>query len=161
MVTAHDDKTGTDVAVISDELAVKFARMATLIPAEDGAGYERIVGALLNAKTLDDLNAPWEASKAERLVGTVLRLDAATRRPSDFKQGLGVFLVLHCTDTRTGEKVTVTTGAVSVVAQVVNLYATNKIPAYIEFVVAERPTEAGYRPHHLRVHAVSPAAGDD
>lgn len=157
---------GTDVArkddaavapAMSAELVEKFAQMATLIPSEDGSGYERIVEAILSAEAVDALDEPWQSTQAEKLAGRVLRIDSLTRRPSDFKSGLGVFLVVRSTDTHSGEVVTWTTGSVAIVAQLVRAYALGGLPVYAELIIAERPTEAGYRPHHLKFYGPPPA----
>jgi hypothetical protein len=143
-------------AVISAELAEEFATMASMIPSEDGAGYERILEALLHSTSLEQLNEPWETSKVHALAGRVLRIDSVTRRPSDFRDGLGVFLVVRGADVKTGIVHTITTGAISVVGQLVWAYAHSELPFYAEFVIAERATADGYHPHHLKIWGKPP-----
>lgn len=139
-----------EIAPVSPALIERFAQMATMIPSEDGQAYERIVEAILSSATIDALDEPWESTKAELLLGKTLLINGLTRRPSDFKSGLRIFLVVDSVDTATGERVVWTTGSVAIVAQLVRAYALGALPCYAELIIAERPTEAGYRPHHLK-----------
>lgn len=139
-----------EIAPVSPALIARFAEMATMIPTEDGQAYERIVEAILSSDTIDALDEPWESTKAELLLGKTLEIRGLTRRPSDFKSGLRLFLVVDSTDTATGERIVWTTGSVAIVAQLVRAYALGALPCYAELIIAERPTEAGYRPHHLK-----------
>lgn len=154
---------GTAVAVLDEKTVAEFAKMATAIPAEDQGGADRILQEILRAKTFDQLDDPWEASKAEQLAGKVMRLNYATRQASDFRDGLGIFLVLHCTDTKTGEDVVVPTSAVAIVGQVAAMYFNNWLPLYVEFIISARPTKNGYHPQHLKIHgsARTPQQSDD
>lgn len=165
MASSNDSQqAGSEVAPIDKGLLAKFAEMATMIPAEGGGGMERILEQILSATSWESLDDPWESSKAEQLAGKILRLDYAERRPSDYRDGLGIFLVLHCVDTANGEQVVVTTSAVSVIGQVVRAYALKAMPLYVEFVIAARATERGYHPHHLKVHGsgvTETASGSD
>jgi hypothetical protein len=153
---------GSELAILDKGLLAQFAEMVTLIPSEDSSGAERILAQVLSAQSWDALDDPWESSKVEQLAGKILRLDHAERRPSDFREGLGMFLVLHCTDTDSGEGVVVTSSAVSVIGQVTRAYALRALPLYIEFVIAARATTRGYHPHHLKIHgsAATAQAGD-
>ncbi len=157
--------TGSAVAILDKGLLAQFAEMVTLIPNEDSSGTERILSQILAAQSWDSLDDPWESSRVEQLAGRILRLDYAERRPSDFREGLGMFLVLHCTDTETGEGTVVTSSAISVIGQVTRAYALKALPLYVEFVIAARATQRGYHPHHLKIHgsgatAQPPVKGD-
>ena len=132
--------------------------MATMIPAESGSGAEDILRQILSAETWEQLSQPWETSSVDDLLGRRLMLTHAVRRPSTFGQGLGIFLVLHMVDIRTGEKVVKTTGSLAVVGQVCRAYAIGAMPLEVEWCRAERPTEAGYFPQHLKVHDYYPPA---
>lgn len=144
------DPSRDEIAPVSPALIERFAAMATMIPTEDGQAYERIVEAILASASIDALDEPWDTTKAETLLGKVLCINSLTRRPSDFKSGLRIFLVIDSTDTHTGERIVWTTGSVAIVAQLVRAYTLGALPCYAELIVAERPTEAGYRPHHLK-----------
>jgi hypothetical protein len=137
---------------MSAELVEQFAAMAMIIPSETTDAVESIVTQILSAPTWDALDDPWESTQAEALAGVVFRLIDVTRRPSSFRDGLGLFLVIHCINASTGEKFVWTSSATSVVAQIVRAYVAGWLPIYAELVIAERPTESGYRPHHLKFH---------
>jgi hypothetical protein len=152
-MTTHEkqNQPGTAVQPIDPGLVAKWAEMVTLIPAEDAGGADRIFAQLLDAESWEDLNAPWEAAVAEHLVGRRLLLRGASRRPSDFREGLGMFLVLDLWDPHGKRGVVATTSSMAILAQITRAYALKALPLLVEFVVAERPTQAGYRPHHLKI----------
>lgn len=144
---------GTEVAVtqpLSAELVQQFAQMAMLIPSETTDAMESIVSAILNAPTWRELDDPWQSRGAEKVEGKRLRIDDITRRPSDYRDGLSIFLVVHCTDVTNGEKVVWTTSSTGIVAQLVRAYAAGWLPVLAQVVIAKRATESGYRPHHLQ-----------
>ena len=154
---AKRDTTETGQPELSPELVAKYAKMATLIPEDDGSATERILEQILAAETLDQLDAPWDVTKARDLAGQLLRIDALKRQPSSFEGGLRIFLVVFYTNTRNGEQNVFSTSSLSVVAQLIRGYAIGGCPFYAELIVADRPTAGGFRPHHLKLHP-SPAA---
>lgn len=146
-------KPGTDIevgAALSPETVRQFASMAMMIPDENTDAVESIVSAILNAPAWDDLSDPWESTGVADLEGKTLIIHGLMRRPSDFKDGLGIFLVVQYTDAKTGEAGVWTTGSVACVAQLARAYAGGWLPLYAQVIVAERPTQSGYRPHHLK-----------
>lgn len=149
----EEQEPGTEVAITDKKLLAQFAEMVTLIPAESGGGAERILAQILNAGQWDELDAPWETSKAEHLIGKKWWLDSAERRPSDFREGLGMFLVLRGRHQGSGHEVIMTTSSISVIGQVTRAYSIGALPMLVEVIVAERATQAGYRPHHLKIYA--------
>jgi hypothetical protein len=60
--------------------------------------------------------------------------------------------VVHATHGKTGEKIVWTTSSTSVVAQLVRAHCGQWLPIWATVVVADKPTEAGYYPHHLRFY---------
>lgn len=156
-MTSTPTETSTDlVPVVSAELMTQFAAMAVNIPENDDSdAYESIVAQLLGANRLDELNAPWETSKAEQLKGKRIRIESMTRRTSDYGEGLGLYLIIKGTDLGSGEKITLTIGSVAVVAQLARVHALNGLPAIVEVIIADRPTKNGYRPMHLKVYALA------
>jgi hypothetical protein len=143
---------------LSEDIVKRFAEMAVTVPTEDGAGSDRILEQLLSATSWEQLSDPWESSNGMRLRGKLLRIDNITRRPSTYEGGLGIFLVVEAVDTANGEKVVWTTSSLSVVGQLVRAYVMGWFPMYAEVVVADRPTERGYYPQHLRIENVKQAA---
>lgn len=153
-----DDNTSTELAEFDPALVARFAQMATLVPSEDGGGYERILDAILSAESWEALSDPWNVTNADTLRGKRLRIDSIMRRPSQFAGGLGIFLVVKAIDTRTGEALVITTSSVSIVAQLVRAYALKMFPLVAEWVVADKPTDRGFYPQHLNILAATPAA---
>jgi hypothetical protein len=147
----EDEVASAEVALVTDKALLEtFASMALMIPSEAGGGTEDILRKILDAQTWDELDAPWETSSIDDILGKQLRITAAKRRPSSFKSGLGIFLVLTLTDTATGDVHVKTTGSIAVVGQVARAYALDALPAVVEWVRAARPTENGYYPQHLK-----------
>jgi hypothetical protein len=147
-----DDTQGAEVATITDQaLLQQFAEMAVMIPADIGGGTEDILRKVLSATTWDELDEPWETSQVEDILGKRLKITSVVRRPSTLKGGLGVFLVIHLTDIRTGQEYVKTTGSVSVVGQIAAAYARGWMPILVEWCRAERPSQNGFYPQHLKV----------
>lgn len=143
----------TEIAVsetINPALAKQFASMAMLIPSEKEGGGDAILAAILRAESWEHLADPWESTNAAALAGRTLLIRSLLRRPSDYRDGLGIFLVVDSLDFITGEQVVWTTSSAQIVAQLVRVYALGQLPLYAEVIVAARPTERGYRPQHLR-----------
>lgn len=150
---------GTDIApVVSAQTLQVFAQMAAGIPeADDSEAYESILTQLLAAGSVDQLNAPWDTDAVDKIAGHQIRVDEITRRPSDFAGGLGMYLVCKGVDQGTGERVTLTTGAVSVVAQLVRAYFIGGLPIVARWVVGDPSPRTGRRPQHLEIVALAGA----
>lgn len=160
--TQVDDVQRAEVATIEDpKVLQQFAEMAVMIPSDIGGGTESILRKILSAKTWDELDEPWETSDVDDILGKRLKITGVVRRPSTMAGGLGVFLVVHMEDVHTGKKYTKTTGSVSIVGQIAAAYARNWMPILVEWCRAERPTENGFYPQHLKVlDSFAPAPGD-
>jgi hypothetical protein len=152
-MTTTDNRPGTDIApVVSSATMALFAQMAVSIPeADDSEAYEAIVLKLLGATDVDGLNAPWDSNSAEDLTGYRLKIESIQRRASDYAGGLGLYLVCKGVNMGTGEPFTLTTGSVSVVAQLARAWHLNGFPVIAELVIADTPTANGYRPQHLNI----------
>jgi len=140
-------------APIPAEVAERVRQLAAAIPGDDGSGAERIVTQLLDAQTIDDLNAPWEGTSGRNMAGKRLAIRGVTQRPSQFSDGAGIFLVADAVDAKTGEPAVFTTSALSVVIQLARVHQLGLFPVIADVVVAERPTERGFYPYHLRIVA--------
>lgn len=131
----------------------RYQEMALAIPQ---GGEDTAMMAILDRLAATDdpsaLSAPWDSASAEDLFERVLIVDSLKRLPSDFEDGLGLFLVVQCHDPSTGEAITWTTSAMSVVAQLVKAHSEGWLPLKVELVQSDRPTASGYRPQHLRVY---------
>lgn len=139
-------------SALPSELLQQYAAMAMIIPSEDGDAVENILAAILAAPTWEKLDEPWDASGAAKLAGVTFRIDSVIRRPSRYRDGMGIFLVVSCTHGKTGEKVTWTTSSTAVVAQLVVAHCKGWLPIWATVVIADKPTESGYYPHHLHFY---------
>ena len=138
---------------IAADIIARVREAVQGIPEADGEGAESIIRQLLDAQTIDDLNAPWEGSSGRSLAGKRLSIRGCHQRPSSFEDGAGVFLVVDAADAKTGEALTFTTSAVSVVLQLARAWSLGLFPLIADVVVAERPTARGFYPYHLRIIA--------
>lgn len=153
-MSTTSDTPGTEIApVVSAQTMALFAQMAVGIPeADDSDAYEEIVLQLLSANGVDDLNAPWDTDKAEKLAGQMLVIETIERRASDYVGGLGMYLVCKGYSQKTGEKFVWSTGSVSTVAQLARAWFLEVFPVTCELVIADTPTSNGNRPQHLKIH---------
>jgi len=158
----EDQQAGAEVAELDPALLARFAEMAVAIPSEAAGGAEDILKSLLSAKTWEDLNKPWETSDVEDIRGKRLRLVSANRRPSRFKGGLRMFLVVKLTDPKDGKEYVKTTSSINVVGTLAWLYFMGATAVTIEWFKAEEPTEAGFYPQHIKIWDCHvPSQGDD
>lgn len=139
--------------MISEATRRQFAQMAMAIPDADGSGAERIVLSILNAKTWDDVDAPWDKSAKDDIIDKEMWIHSIMRRPSSFADGLGIFLVVRAKIEATGEETVFSTSSVSVVAQLAQLYLLDAFPVLATLRKSDRPTERGYWPEHLEISA--------
>lgn len=135
--------------VLKPETLKLFATMASGIPESQGDATDGILLSILGAKTWDELDDAWDTTKSEKLVDKEMRIDTLIRRPSEYAGGLGVYLVVQGVDMTTNEPVTFTTGAISVVGQLVGAYFNGWLPLYAILRRATKPTANGYYPQHL------------
>ncbi len=164
--TSPDDG-GTDTTLPADETGLAeynaevldsqpgmreaFLAMLMEVPEPDDDAAARIVGTILGAETIEDLNKPWESDGMRDYFDQVLTVHEITRRPSDYQGGLGVYLGCICTVHSTGKREFVSCGSVSSVAQLVRAHALQLLPVSVIPVKAKKPTKRGYWPYHLEV----------
>ncbi len=139
--------------VIRPEVVAQFASMAMAIPDAEGSGSERILLAILQAESWDELDAPWSTEKAEAMYNIEQDVYEIMRRPSSYAGGLGMFLVVRAREAVNGRELVWTTGSISVVAQLVKAYLLGALPLRVILTRSDRPTENGYYPQHLQVIA--------
>lgn len=136
---------------ISGAVVAAYESMLATVPDAGGAGFERILEAIAQAQDVRELDAAWRSEGLAELAGIPLSIRGITKMPSEFEGGLPWFLVIEAVNEVTGEPVTVTTGAVSVVAQLVKAWSMGAFPLRARPVVAERPSSRGYYPVHLEI----------
>lgn len=136
--------------VIRPETIQAFAAMAADIPEAGGDGFDSLLAQIINAEDASDLDAPWRSDGLTAYLGQPLRIDALRRMASEYDGGLPFFLIVEAANLQTGERVTLTTGAVSVVAQLVKAWSLGAIPGWRVIPrQADRPSSSGYFPQHL------------
>lgn len=141
-----------NVAVVAESTLQTFLTFARTIPdAEEGSGLDNIISQILSGETADDLDSAWQSTGGEKLINKPMTITEITKRPSDFGEGLGVYLVVSAILAQTGESVTFTTGSVSIVAQLAKAYAGGMLPLDCQLVQAARPSAQGYFPQHLEI----------
>lgn len=138
-------------AALRPEIVASYESMLASVPDAGDAGFERILEAIANAQDKTELDAPWRSSGLEELADIPLTVRGITKIPSDFPGGLPWFLVVDAVNEESGEALTITTGAVSVVAQLTKAWAMGAFPLRVKAVVAQRPSKSGYYPVHLEV----------
>ena len=126
-----------------------FLAMLQQVPDPDDDATARIVAAILGAKTAEDLDAAWDAEGMRQWADTAVRVKAVHKLPSTYTGGLGVFLVCRCELPEVGEEFILTTGSVSIVAQLVKAHTHGWLP--ITVVPRKSESRSGYFPMHLEL----------
>jgi len=142
---------------IRAETLAAFEAMIVDVPEAGGEAFESILGSIIRGNDVLDLDAPWRSAGLEELVNVPIVVLAIRKMPSDYQGGLPWFLVVDYADAGTGELSTFTTGAVSVVAQLVKAWAMGALPLACTLRQSERPSRAGYYPQHLEIARRQPA----
>lgn len=138
--------------VIPNQAIEAFAAMAVSIPEAGDGGFDGILTQLLETSDPAALDAPWRSDGLTELLGRRLRIDGLRRMESEYDSGLPFFLIIQAADLETGETITATTGAVSVVAQLTRAWSLGLIPGWRVIPrQADRPSKSGYFPQHLEV----------
>jgi hypothetical protein len=150
--TANADTSEGSIVTINPRLLAQFAEMAVAIPAADDNGTENILEQIFAATKWSDLDAPWDSTDVADILGLHLRVEDVTRRPSSFRGGLGIMLVVKLYDPRTGKKYVKATGSISVVGQLAMAYFKGWTPLTIEWCRADRASDNGFYPQHLIFH---------
>ncbi len=148
---AQDDQAQPPTVIGSRASEALTAALLT-IPETSDDGYERLLLQLAAAEDAADLGAPWRAGGMTQYLDRPLEVRALRRIPSDYDGGLPFFLVVDAGDLLTGELVTFTTGAVSVVAQLAKASQLGAIPGWRVIPrQSDRPSSSGFYPQHLEV----------
>lgn len=134
----------------------QFSDMALMLPETESDGGASILEAILNAADMRATNDVWAKRDLGAYKDRVIIIESASRSKSDFKDGLGIFVVVSLVLEDTGEAVTATTGSMSNVAQIVKAYANEEFPLRCIVRVAERASQSGYFPQHLEVTETQP-----
>lgn len=128
-----------------------FMKQLEEVPESGDDATARIVAQILAAETPDQIDAAWNAEGMRDWVDMVVQINSIKRMPSDFTAGLGWFLVCNVTALGSGEEFVLTTGSVSIVAQLVRLHTINALPIQVVPRKAAKPSKNGYFPMHLEL----------
>ena len=137
--------------VIRPELVAAVEMMMDTIPEAGGDAFESIIGTIMGVSDIRDLDAPWRSAGLGELANQNIRVNAIRKSPSDFPGGLPFFLLVDVSVIATGELLTVTTGAVSVVVQLAKAHHLGALPLVCIPRVADRPSKSGNFPMHLEM----------
>lgn len=136
---------------IRGDVLETYEAMIESVPEAGGEGFEGILAAIALATDVRDLDAPWRSSGLADLANQPLVLTGIRKMPSDYPDGLPWFLIADGAILSTGETIAITTGAVSVVAQLVKAWTLNAFPLRVIPRVSDRPSKSGYYPQHLEI----------
>lgn len=129
----------------------QFKAMLEFVPEPDDDAAARIVMQIMGATGVEDLDKPWDVEGMRDYEGTAMVVHGITKMPSDYNTGLGVYLVCRVSQPGIGEEFVLTTGSVSIVAQLVKAYQLDAFPLEVVPRESEKPTRKGYRPMHLEM----------
>jgi hypothetical protein len=137
--------------LLRPEVVEAYEAMIATVPEAGGEGFEGILAAIALATDVADLDAPWRAEGLKAFVNAPIRVTGIRKMPSDYAGGLPWFLIIDGAIKATGETVAITTGAVSVVAQLVKAWQLGSYPLDVIPRIATRASRNGYFPMHLEI----------
>jgi hypothetical protein len=133
------------------ELVQEWQPVIASIPDAGGDGELNIVLSVLKADSVDAIDSPWNSSGLLDYVDKPITVTGIRKSPSDFSDGFGFFLLVDCLREDGASRFTLTTGSVSVVAQLIKMHALKAFPRTVIPREAAKLSAAGYRPVHLEL----------
>lgn len=135
-------------------LAETYTLLINDIPdrADDDAGA-RILAAIINADSPEQINEIWESTGLQAFAGHHLLIRRLGKLPSNHR-GLGYYLGIDALDETTGEEVYATSGAANVLGALIKAYTSDWLPARMVFrseEIRSRPGQHVVIPHFLAV----------
>lgn len=137
--------------ILSDAALAAYEAMFASVPESDTGGFGPMLETIAMADLPGQLDAPWRSEGLKPYTDRLLRFESIRKAPSDFEGGLPWYLIVTAADLSTGEQLTLTTGAVAVVAQLVRAHALGALPLDATPRRSKRPNAAGYYSYHLEV----------
>jgi len=137
-----------DIVVIPEAELEMFSSMLDIVQDIDEGGYEDILRSIAGAETAYDLDKPFRAEGLRSYVDEVIIIESIKKAESEYEGGLGVFLVVNIIREETGERETVTTGSIGIVATLLKANAVGWLP--LRCMPQERQSRKGYKPMHLK-----------
>ena len=138
-----------EIAKVEQTPAVKtFMEAAKSMMAEDASGEDMMLG-VLTATNIDEiLGSGDDVIHLQDIIGKPFTIIKGTLRESDYAEGLPAYLVMDVKfdDDTTG---VVTTGAATVLSQVIRMNELGFLPYRVSSVQASKPTKKGFYPISL------------
>jgi len=131
------------------DIIAQAAQLVSVIPLGGEDASWSIVDQIMHAQSPADMEKIWSSGSFSDWLGRSIIVTDIHRGESDFKDGLGFFLILSCVDADTGEEFTVTTGSLNVVVQLAWAYTNMSLPFSCTPRQSDRPTADGYYPQRL------------
>ena len=145
---------------VRGDVVEAYEAMIEQVPDAGQDGIESILAQLAGITDPNRLDAPWNAGGLAEWAGRMIIVRGIRKMESDYDGPLPWFLILDGQDGQTGQEVHLTTGATSVVAQMVKAHVEGWFPLAVIPRLAKRPTKDGYYPVHLEVaRAAAPGSG--
>ncbi len=138
--------------LVPDDAIAAYESMIAQVPDAGTEGVEAILAQIAGASSTDDLDQPWRSGGLQDYRDRPILVLGIRKMPSDFPGPLPWFLIVDGQDPATGGDVHLTTGSVSVVAQLVKAYTAGWLPVMVIPRQSERPTRDGNFAWHLDVH---------
>lgn len=126
-------------------------RLMELLPPASEDVIDSIAGQILEAETMAEQNAVWDATGSKDAVGRQFIFHSVHLQPSDYDEALlPYYLVCRVTDRTTGERTVLTTGSLNVMVALVKAQVLGQLPWEAEIVGPRRTPKTGRIPLHLR-----------
>lgn len=128
-VTEAPDERAVTARPVGGNVISAFESMIEAIPDAGEQGIEGVLAIIAGATTADELDAAWRSAGFERYANIPVAVIDVAKLESTFADSpLPWYLVCQCAILATGERFTVTTGAVDVVGQIVRAYHLGALP---------------------------------
>lgn len=137
------------------EVMQAYAEMLKKVPTTDEDGMDRVYEAILDAETPESLNDAMAGGKSDDVLGKTITVHEIKQGESDYKDGLGFFLVVSYTLPGQGEIRTFSVGAPTVVLTLLKAHDKGWLPMDVEITRSERKTKAGFYPLNIKVLGIS------
>lgn len=145
------EKNNAELAIMNDQNMAAFESFLSTVPEVDEGSYENILVKLMNASNVYELDSPFTTDSLAEYKDQPIDITSIRQAPSEFAGGLGVYLLIDLVDLGDGSESTVSTGSVSIVAQLVRANTLGLFPLRCIPRVAKKPTKKGYYPQHLEI----------
>jgi hypothetical protein len=132
--------------MVKTEARLTFEEAARAMVQSSGDA-DAILLDILNADSVESILGNDTIGLTE-MIAEPFTILSAVLRESDYEQGLPAFLVMQA-ERDNGDRIVITTGASTVVAQVVRMNQLAAFPVRVSSKKAEKPTAAGYYPLSL------------